>query len=99
MFLKTGVVSLCFATAIVAISAQAPAPAPADEFYAAIRSGDLSRVTSRVQNGSDVNAKERRGGATPLMHAAAIGSLDAMRLLLDKGAQRRRRDRTHVGGD
>lgn len=86
MFLKTGVVSLCFATAIVGISAQAPAPAPADEFYTAIRSGDIARVNSLVQKGSDVNLKERRGGATPLMHAAAVGSLDAMRLLLDKGA-------------
>ena len=86
MFLKTGVVSLCFATAIVGVSAQAPAPGATDPFYAAIRSGDLTQLTTAIQKGSDVNAKERRGGATPLMHAAAIGSLDAMRLLLDKGA-------------
>ena len=86
MLLKTGVASLCLATAIVGISAQAPAPSGAADFYAAIRSGDLARVTALIQKGSDVNAKERRGGATPLMHAAAIGSLDAMRLLLDKGA-------------
>jgi ankyrin repeat protein len=86
MIFKSGVVSLCFVTAIVGISAQAPAPATSDQFYNAIRSGDITQLTSLIQNGNDVNAKERRGGATPLMHAAAIGTVDAMRLLLDNGA-------------
>jgi ankyrin repeat protein len=85
MFLKTGVF-LCFATAIIGLSAQTPTPGPAEAFYAAIRSGDSAQVAALIQKGSDVNVKERRGGATPLMHAAAIGSLDTMRLLLDKGA-------------
>jgi ankyrin repeat protein len=86
MSLKTVAASLCFASAIVGISAQAPAPGVAEAFYPAIRNGDMAQVTALIQKGSDVNAKERRGGATPLMHAAAIGSLDTMRLLLDKGA-------------
>ena len=46
MFLRTGVVSLCFATAIVGMSAQAPAPGATDPFYAAIRSGDLTQLTT-----------------------------------------------------
>ena len=86
MSLKTGGAFLCFASAIIGISAQTPAPGAAEAFYPAIRSGDTAQVTALIQKGSDVNAKERRGGATPLMHAAAIGSLDTMRLLLDKGA-------------
>ena len=86
MIFKAGVVSLCFATAIVGLSAQGPAPTASDQFYAAIRGGDLAQLTSLIQKGSDVNVKERRGGAAPLMHAAAIGSVEAMRLLLDKGA-------------
>lgn len=86
MSLKTVGAFLCFASAIIGISAQAPAPGAAEAFYPAIRSGDTAQVTALIQKGSDVNAKERRGGATPLMHAAAIGSLDTMRLLLDKGA-------------
>jgi len=86
MFLKTGVVSVCFVIAIVAMSAQTPAPGAIDAFYPAIRSGDLAQLTMAIQKASNVNVKERRGGATPLMHAAAIGSLDAMQLLLDKGA-------------
>jgi ankyrin repeat protein len=86
MLSKTSVVSLCFASAIVGISAQAPAPGASDLFYAAIRSGEVAQLTALVQKPSDVNVKERRGSATPLMHAAAFGSLDAVRLLLDKGA-------------
>src|SRR5215468_4698477 len=86
MLVKTGVISLCLASAIVGISAQAPAPAASDSFYAAVRSGDIAQLTALVQKESDVNVKERRGSATPLMHAAAFGSLEAVRLLLDKGA-------------
>ena len=33
-----------------------------------------------------MNAPDPRGGATPLMNAAAVGSVDAMKLLLDHGA-------------
>jgi ankyrin repeat protein len=33
-----------------------------------------------------VNLIDRRGGVTPLMHAAALGSIDTMRRLLDAGA-------------
>src|SRR5438477_11690556 len=75
----------------VMLLAQAPPPVPpqpeADRFYEAIRSGDVARVRSVIDSGIDVNLVERRGGATPLMNAAAFGSSDAMRLLLDKGAK------------
>src|SRR5262245_47511886 len=86
MSLKTCGVSLCFAMAIVGISAQTPSPGAAEAFYPAIRSGDNAQVATLIAKGSEANAKERRGGTTPLMHAAAIGSLDTIRLLLDKGA-------------
>src|SRR5262245_61913948 len=86
MIFKTGGVLLCLVTALVGLSAQAPPPAAGDLFYSAIRSGQMAQLTALIQQGNDVNVKDRRGGATPLMHAAAIGSTDAMRLLLDKGA-------------
>src|SRR4051812_5836767 len=69
-----------------ALAAQAPAPGPGEQFYGAIRGGELSQVRALIDAGVDVNAKERRGGATPLMNAAAFGTIDMMRLLLDKGA-------------
>src|SRR5687768_10406679 len=71
---------------LAGLAAQTPGQNPADELYAAIRAGDSAKVGALVQGGADTNVKDRRGGATPLMHAAAHGSLDTMRLLLDKGA-------------
>ncbi len=68
------------------LAAQTPPPGPGEQFYAAIRSGELRQVQALVDRGLDVNAKERRGGATPLMNAAAFGTIETMRLLLDKGA-------------
>ena len=78
--------AILLTTMIVAGAAQTPAPNAADQLYAAIRAGDTVRLRALVDGGADVNVKDRRGGATPLMHAAAIGSLEAMQLLLDKGA-------------
>jgi ankyrin repeat protein len=76
----------CLALGVGMLSAQTPADTAAESFYAAIRSNDLQKLQALIQGGADVNVKERRGGATPIMHAAAIGSLDAMKLLIDKGA-------------
>jgi ankyrin repeat protein len=71
---------------MVRLAAQTPPTGPADQFYAAIRSGDVAQVRTLLQHGADVNVKDRRGGATPLMHAAAVGSFETMQALLEKGA-------------
>ena len=55
------------------------------DFYSAIRENDLARLKSMTASGADVNLRDARG-STPLMHAAAIGSLEAMKLLLKAGA-------------
>jgi ankyrin repeat protein len=68
------------------LAAQAPVPGAGEQFYAAIRTGELSQVRAVIDGGADVNAKERRGGATPLMNAAAFGTIDMVRLLLEQGA-------------
>ncbi len=56
-----------------------------DDFYSAIRNNDLARLQVLVRDGADVNARDKRG-ETPLMYAATVGSLDAMKLLIAKGA-------------
>src|SRR6185503_11702271 len=82
---STGIAA-CLAAGLVGLSAQTPAPSSADDFYAAIRAGNTARVGQLIQGGADLNVKDRRGGATPLMYAAAYGSLETTKLLLDKGA-------------
>lgn len=55
-----------------------------DAFYTAIRSNDLAAI-SKLAQVSGVDLADDRG-ITPLMYAAAIGSPEAMQLLMDKGA-------------
>ena len=55
-----------------------------DSFYRAIRNNDLASLRSLIKT-SDVNTKDQRE-STPLMYAAAYGSIDAMKLLLGAGA-------------
>jgi ankyrin repeat protein len=73
----------------VAAMAQPPEGTP-EKFYSTIRENNLTQLKSLLhqneaaQKGS-VNAADDRG-ITPLMYSAQIGSLDAMRLLIDGGA-------------
>ena len=60
------------------------AQSPSDAFYQAIRNNDLSTLRTLLK-ASDVNLKDQKE-TTPLMYAAAFGSLDAMKILVDAGA-------------
>lgn len=71
-----GVVSFGFA-AVAAEDAS-------DRFYQAIRNDDLSTLRGLVK-ASTVNSKDQRE-STPLMYAAAYGSIDAMKMLIGAGA-------------
>ena len=72
-------VALC----LLAVTALA-AGTSSDDYYRAIRANDLTLLESLVTKG-DVNIKDRHG-ATPLMYAAAVGSVDTVKALLAKGA-------------
>jgi ankyrin repeat protein len=65
------------------ISALAAGPS-SDDTYQAIRANDMNHLRRLIAQG-DVNAKDRRG-ATPLMYAASVGSIQAVKLLLAAGA-------------
>ncbi|MGI9075412.1 MAG: ankyrin repeat domain-containing protein [Bryobacteraceae bacterium] len=56
----------------------------ADLFYKAIRNDDMGSLRA-IAAPTSVNTADRHG-TTPLMDAAAFGSTDAMKLLLDRGA-------------
>jgi ankyrin repeat protein len=56
-----------------------------DAVYQAIRANDIGRLRSLVHTAGDANQKDA-AGVPLLMTSAAVGSLEAMTLLLDKGA-------------
>jgi ankyrin repeat protein len=73
----------------VAAMAQQPEKTP-EKFYSAIRENNLTQLKALLHQNENApkgsaNLADDRG-ITPLMYAAEIGSLDAMRLLIDGGA-------------
>src|SRR5579863_760014 len=76
--MKPGVICLALTFALLGH------PAESSPFYLPIRNNDLATLAKLIQ---DPGPKARDGrGNSPLMYAAALGSLDSMRLLLDAGA-------------
>ena len=68
--------------AIIAVAAMAQEP---EKFYSAIRENNLTQLKAcSTRRRARIPADDH--GITPLMYAAEIGSVDAMRLLLDRGA-------------
>ncbi|HTS48751.1 MAG TPA: ankyrin repeat domain-containing protein [Bryobacteraceae bacterium] len=70
------VLSACLGAAV--------AQTPSERFYQAIRNNDAPALAGLVKN-SGVNTRDERG-STPLMYAAAFGSLDSMKALVAAGA-------------
>lgn len=56
-----------------------------DEFFEAVRKGDVAAVTAALDRGADVNAKFRYG-STALFKAAERGHAPVVKLLLERGA-------------
>jgi ankyrin repeat protein len=73
-------ITLLFAACLSAAVAQTPS----DRFYQAIRNNDATALAGLIKE-AGANAKDERG-STPLMYAAAFGSLDAMKTLVAAGA-------------
>src|ERR1051326_7788264 len=65
--------------------ARAGAQTSPEAFIEAIRINDLSGMKARLESGTDADAHDSRD-TTLLMHAAAVVSVDAVKLLLDGGA-------------
>src|SRR6266545_2045804 len=71
--------------AAVCLSVPAYAQGPAGDLLQLIRDNDLAALKTKLAKGADVNTADARG-TTLLIHAAAIGSPEAVKLLLDSGA-------------
>jgi outer membrane protein assembly factor BamB len=73
-------------SALLFLALQVPAPADAREMlWEAARAGDTARITEALDKGADVNAKARYD-VTPLFFAAMNGRLEAVKLLISRGA-------------
>jgi ankyrin repeat protein len=75
----------CLVCVAACLSAAGYSQSNADEMIQAIRNNDLASLKARLAQGVDVNSRDQRG-STLLMHAAALGSPDAVKLLLQSGA-------------
>ena len=60
-------------------------PAANESLWEAARAGDTARITAALDQGADVNAKARYD-VTPLLFAAGSGRLEAVKLLIARGA-------------
>ena len=69
----------------LATPAQNPKQELNDQFWEAVRKGDVAAVTALLDKGADVNAKFRYG-TTALFKAAERGHTEVVKLLLARGA-------------
>ena len=65
--------------------------APSDAVYVAIRANQLGTLESLLKQPGGANSADDRG-ITPLMNAAVAGSAEAMKLILDHGANPKARN-------
>lgn len=75
----------CILAVLACVLAGTWANAQSDDLLTAAGKGDLARVKTLIDAGSDVNAK-RTNGATALIAASLQGHLDVVRALLDAKA-------------
>lgn len=69
---------------LVAFALPGATAGESSELFQAIRNGDIAFVKAHLMK-PEIEARDSRG-ATPLMHAAAFGDLETLKLLLDAGA-------------
>ena len=68
-------VSMVVFVTVAGVAAQNPGPGTAEQFYAAIRTGDVGKVTALLQTGADVNVKDRRGGEQARLRSEKVINL------------------------
>lgn len=80
--------SFLFASLLIFSAVQAQAET---DLYRAVRNNDLATLRTAVAEKANLEARGSRG-VTPLMHAAAFGSLQSMKVLLDAGVDPNAKD-------
>ncbi len=82
--------------AAIALVAAQGTQAANELLWEASRAGDTTRINAALTQGADVNAKARYD-VTPLIFAAGNGRLDAVKLLLSRGADVNAQDTFYRG--
>jgi ankyrin repeat protein len=77
--------TLLFLAALASGAALQAGESDHEKLFSLIRSGDVRGLKALLDQGTSPNSPDDRQ-VTPLMYAAAAGTLDAMKLLLDRGA-------------
>src|SRR5262249_16425615 len=84
--MRTRILLVCTLLCVACIAASAGQSLTQDRLYSAIRANDLHQIKALLEEGVSANA-EGPDGITPLMAAAENGSLDAMKMLIDRRAE------------
>jgi ankyrin repeat protein len=71
--------------AVAATGVAARIDGDTDKLYSVLRNGDLAGLQKFLDQGISANARDGRQ-ITPLMYAAEVGSVEAMRILIERGA-------------
>jgi ankyrin repeat protein len=87
-------IPVVFTFALALMGTAASAQNVSERFYQSVRNDDLATLRALVKD-HGANVKDPRG-QTPLMFAAAFGSLEAMRLLISSGADAKAESDTGV---
>ena len=90
--LKTLIAGLFCAITIVA---QEPDPKPASltgDIFTAARKGDLTALQQHIDAGIGIEDRDEEHKSTPLHHAAYFGQLEAVKWLVEKGAEKNARN-------
>jgi ankyrin repeat protein len=74
-----------FTVVVFSAAALSLGAAPVDDLFKSIRQNDIAAIRQAIASKTAVNQADSRG-TTPLHYAAVLGSVEAMKLLLDAGA-------------
>ena len=80
------ILTIAFLAVCGQAAAQSEAEAPDIDIWTAAAEGNMQAIKQHLAAGSDVNAAEPMSGGTPLMVAALVGHSEAVKLLIENGA-------------
>lgn len=80
----------------ITIVAQEPDPKTASlmgDIWTAARKGDLTALQQHIDAGVDIDGRDEEHQSTPLHHAAYYGQVEAVKWLVEKGAEKNARNK------